>query len=433
MRRRGVAAVLALSLIVGASPALAPGQQPQTAPEQALANSLYSQLAALRGQAAPGPPPPVVIRSQAEIRRYAEQELNRKYPPARLEAERKGMVAWGLIAADFDLRGMLLDLLQEQAAAYYDPVAKVMVLAATLTPEQQHVALLHELVHALQDREVPLDRFLAPGPGKGDQILARQTLVEGDATALSLDVLLTPQGLSLDRIPDLSLVRQLISLQTLGTTVARAPKFLKDLLLFPYIQGLTFVHQFRLRNPWSAIGQLYRDPPRSTTQVLHPDKFFGTREDPLSIALPDLTAILGQKWQKVIEDELGEWSLGAVLEGHLGEGNARSLAQGWRGDRYQLWEDGRDQLLVYRLSLERDGAAEVFALAYARLIEKKYPVLAGKGVRGPDSVWSWQVGPQGLLVERRGQEILVLERAPAGAMERIRQALWSASAPVPTR
>jgi len=65
-------------------------------------------------------------------------------------------------------------------------------------------------------------------------------------------------------------------------------KFLRDLLLFPYVDGLNFVFQFRKRQPWSALTALYRDPPRSTAQILHPDKRLATREDPIPITLPDL-------------------------------------------------------------------------------------------------------------------------------------------------
>ncbi len=431
MIHRGLAG-LALLLSVGAL--LAPGraQQPSSSSLQTFVGPFFGQLATLRGLPAPGPPPPVVMRCRGEIRRYAEQELNRKYPAARVEAERKAMVAWGLIPADFDLRGVLIDLLQEQAAAYYDPVGKTMALADWLTPEEQQAALLHELVHALQDRQILLDQFLAPAAGKGDQMLARQALIEGEAVAVSLELLLQPQGLDLARIPDLSGLQQLANTFSAGPVFARAPKFLQHLLLFPYLHGLAFVHQFRLRHPWSAFGQLYRDSPRSTTQILHPEKFFTHREDPLLITLPDLRAILAPAWHRVTEDELGEWSLGEVLGTFLDQTASRRLATGWRGDRYQIWADDRGRLaLIYRVRWEAEEPAEALALAYAGLLEKKHPTFAAKGVKGPGSLRSWQDGPQAFLVERRGPEVLVLERVPAAAAAPIRQALWPASSPAP--
>ena len=431
--RRGTVGLFVFLLSVGGSPAA--GQESSVASLQTLAGSFFAELATIRGLPSSGSPPPIVIRSRGETRRYVEQELNRKYPVAQVEAARKAMVAWGLIPADFDLRGFFLDLLAEQAAAYYDPLGKVMVLADWLTPEQQQAALLHELVHALQDRDMSLDQFLAPAPGRGDQLLARQALIEGEAVALTLEVILKAQGLEIQQLPDLSSFQQLTAAQSVGPVFDRAPKFLREQLLFPYTQGVAFVHQFRRRQAWSAFGQLYRDPPRSTAQILHPAKFFDRREDPVPIALPDLRTTLPSTWRRADEDELGEWALGVLLEAHLGEAAARSLTTGWRGDRYQVWEGGPGWLLVYRVIWETDQKAEAFAQAYAGVLESKHPALKGKAAKRSGSAWAWQEGQQRFLVERRGLDVLVLEQVPAVAAQRIRQEVWAASpiTPAPTR
>lgn len=433
MIRRGLAGLLVSLLSVGGFPASAQESPAQLL--QTLVGPFFSELATLRGLPSPGPPPPIMFRGRSETRRYVEQEFNRKYPTARVEAERKAMVAWGLIPADFDLRGFFLDLLAEQATAYYDPVGKVMVLADWLAPEQQQAALLHELVHALQDRDLSLDQFLAPSSGTGDQLLARQALIEGEATALSLEVLLKAQGLDLQQIPDLSSFHQLAAAQSTGPIFDRAPKFLRDQLLFPYTQGLVFVRQFRRRQPWSAFGQLYRDPPRSTAQILHPAKLFDQRQDPLSVSLPDLRSALPSGWRRVDEDDLGEWNLAAVLETHLGEAAARGVATGWRGDRYQVWEAGPSWLLVYRATWETEQQAEAFAQAYAGALESKHPALKDKAAKSSGSTWAWQEGQQRFLVERRRLEVLVLEQVPAAAAQRVRQAVWAASplTPAPPR
>ena len=416
-----VAVLLVLSLL--SVPATA--QQTPVASLQALVAPFFAELSALRGLPSAGSPPPVVVRSRSETRRFLDQELNRKYPTAQIQAEQKSMIAWRLAPPDFDLRAFFLDLMEEQAAAYYDTVGKVMVLADWLTPEQQQAALLHELVHALQDREISLERFITPSRGQGDRLLAREALIEGEAVALSLEIMLEPQGLDLLKIPDLSAVQQLIAAQSVGPVFDRAPRFLKDLLLFPYTHGLAFIHQFRQRRPWSAMSALYRDPPRSTTQILHPAKLFDQRQDPLAMALPDLSTTLAVGWRRADEDEMGEWVLGEVLAGHMGEAAARRLAEGWRGDRYQVWEASPALLLVYRVAWETEAIAEAFAQAYAGLLEKKYPALAGKAPRTAASVWAWRDGPQGFLVERRGVEVLVLERVPSTAVEPIRRAVLS--------
>jgi len=69
-----------------------------------------------------------------------------------------------------------------------------------------------------------------------------------------------------------------------------------------------------------------------------PEKYFDTREDPLPVAIPDLSRLLPGT-QFVSEDDLGEFSLGAVLALHLGDTEGLRAALGWRGDRYRIWED----------------------------------------------------------------------------------------------
>ena len=311
------------------------------------------------------------------------------------------MVAWGLIPPDYDLRRLFVDLMEEQIAAYYDPRAKVMVVGDWLPPAQQQAALMHELVHALQDRVVSLETFITPQPGEGDQLLARQALIEGEAVALSVDLLLRAQGLQLSSLPDLTPVRGAVIAGTTGPVIGSAPKFIRDLLIFPYVDGLSFVYELRKREPWSAMSPLYRDPPRSTAQILHPEKRLAARVDPIRVALPDLGSA-APGLTVVTEDELGEFALGSVLGLQLGEQPGRAAAATWRGDRYRVWEDSDGTLtLAYLVAVTTDRAASALAGEYARVIEKRYPDLSGKGVSsGP--LTTWRSGARVFAVEPRG-------------------------------
>src|SRR2546428_13247229 len=421
--------LLALLLVaIALIPAGAVFAQPTQAESSlsALAGPLYQQLAALKGMGAPGPPPPILIKSREETRRFIQQELDRRYSAARVEAERKGMAAWGLIPPDYDLRRLFVDLLEEQIAAYYDPRGKVMVVGDWLPAEHQQAALMHELVHALQDRAMSVEAFLTPHPGRGDQLLARQALVEGEAVALMLELLLKAQGAELSALPDLGPVRSMVEAGSIGPAIGAAPKFLRDLLIFPYVDGLSFVYQFRKRQPWSALTALYRDPPRSTTQILNPGKRLETREDPIPITLPDL-GTLAPGVKVVADDELGEYALGAVLGLHLGEQAGRAGAAGWRGDHYRVWEDTDGRLVIaYLLATESERVADAFAQGYVKVLEKRHPALSGKGVTGPaGALVTWRDGGgRAFAVEKRGVEVLVLERIPAGVADGLRETIW---------
>jgi hypothetical protein len=239
-----------------------------------------------------------------------------------------------------------------------------------------------------------------------------------------LALLLKVQGLELSALPDLSAVRGAVIAGTSGPAIAAAPKFLRDLLIFPYMDGLTFVYEFSKRQPWSAMPTLYRDPPRSTAQILKPEKRLGQREDPVQITLPDLGAIApGAKI--VNEDELGEFALGAVLGTYLGEQAGPPGASGWRGDRYRIWEDADGRFVIaYLLAMNSERAASAFAVAYGKVIEKRHPALAGKGFAGPATLTTWKDGGRTFVVERRGTDVLIVEQMPSAAADGARETIW---------
>lgn len=418
--------VLALCLALGlALPGLGlvTAQPPAVRELAAEAPAILRELARLRGVPAAGAAPRVVTRTREERRRFILGELSRKYPATRLDAERRAMVAWGLIPPDFDLAGFLTDLVLEQAAAYYDPVGKVMVLANWLGRDEQREALTHELVHLLQHRQIDLDRFLTAAPGKGDEALARQAVIEGEAVALPLDRMLRRQGGDLGQLPDVAALQRAIVTSGTGPVLGRAPRFLRRLLTFPYARGLGFVHQFRRRHGWAEFSRVYADPPRSTAQILHPERYLDRREDPVPLALPDLAPALAAA-RRVFEDEAGEFGLGGILGEVLGEEAAlQAVGAGWRGDRYALWEDASGTTILLSLTTwETEEAAAAFAEAYARLLPKKHGL-------PPSADPNWQTGGRAFGVERRGREVLLFERVPATAVEAVRRAVWVSQPP----
>jgi hypothetical protein len=172
---------------------------------------------------------------------------------------------------------------------------------------------------------------------------------------------------------------------------------------------------------------LYRDPPRSTTQIMNPSKRLVTREDPITLMLPDL-GTLAPGATVVTEDELGEFALGAVLGLHLGEEAGRGAAAGWRGDRYRVWEDTDGRLMiVYLLAMENERLASAFALTYAKVLEKRHPAVTGKGLAGQTgALVSWRAGARAFAAESRGAEVLILEQVPAKNADGVREAIWRA-------
>ncbi len=347
-------------------------------------------------------------------------ELSRKYSAARLEAERRALIAWGLAPADFDLANFYADLLAEQAAAYYDPSAKRMVLANWLTPELRRDAVTHELVHALQDRLVDLERFLGGAPGRSDEGLARQALVEGEAVALSHDLALRREGRDFATLPDVADLQRAIRTSATGPVLARAPAYVRSMLTFPYAAGLGFVHAFRQRHAWAELSPLYRDPPRSSSQILHPERYFDRRLDPVPIPMAELGAFLPSGSTLLLEDELGEVGFAEVLRQVPG---GQADAAGWRGDRYVLWNvPSSGALLVAVTVWDTEELAIEFAGAYARALVAKRALPPSPPT---GAVVAWTVGAVGFAIERRTRTVLLIEGAPVAAIDAVRAAVWA--------
>ena len=73
-----------------------------------------------------------------------------------------------------------------------------------------------------------------------------------------------------------------------------APAVIRQSMLFPYEQGLRFVRTLYAQGGWDAVNDAYRDPPRSTEQLLHPERYLGDRDQPEKVEVADFAAARGR-------------------------------------------------------------------------------------------------------------------------------------------
>ena len=179
----------------------APGRQEL---EQLLGQSdaILARIGGLRGLNAPRGLPGAIRPREAIVARVLELVRDR-YPGPQLEAERKALAAFALIPPNFSLETFLAEMAGEQAAASFDHRRGEIVLADWLPATIQAPVLVHELVHALQGHHLDLRKFIERRPGRGDGLLARHALLEGEATAIMIEVALQAMGLNATRAPGL--------------------------------------------------------------------------------------------------------------------------------------------------------------------------------------------------------------------------------------
>ncbi len=81
----------------------------------------------------------------------------------RLQRSELVLKKFGLLPRDFDLEKLLVALLREQVAGYYDPKTKTVNLLDWVPVEEQEPVMAHELTHALQDQAIGLDKWMKKG------------------------------------------------------------------------------------------------------------------------------------------------------------------------------------------------------------------------------------------------------------------------------
>ena len=149
---------------------------------------------------------------------------------------------------------------------------------------------------------------------------------------------------------------------------------------------------------WAAIDEVYRDPPLSTEQILHPEKYREKPDYPMSIELGH--AFPGEGWKEAGRNVLGEMQLAILLKKHGG----KAAAAGWDGDRYAVFEGPKAKLGLVWVSTwdSEDDAREFHACVMPPVKTIRSRTWAGSPAASPDSIW-----------RNDGEALYVVERTAA--------------------
>ena len=308
------------------------------------------------------------ILSEVELRERTEASFNDDNPPELVQANEVLYRALGMLEEDDSLRDLYLELLGDQVAGFYDPeVDELFVVSRSgELGVEERVTYAHEFTHALQDQHFDLESFGLEEVGQGDRNYAVLALIEGDATAVMsfwAQSALTPDEL-------LELVQAGLD-PAAREVLNRMPPILRESLTFPYERGLQLVLGLQAQGGWDAVDAAYEDPPASTEQVLHPEKY-DAREEPIPVELPaDLAARMGAGWESTYEDTFGEFQFQVWLRNALGRADAgNEAAAGWGGDRFAVLEGPDDGwAVVMKTEWDEAGEATQFSAAATGVLE----------------------------------------------------------------
>ncbi|MEX2457446.1 MAG: hypothetical protein WD770_00495 [Actinomycetota bacterium] len=272
------------------------------------------------------------------------------------------LAALGMIPEGTDLQELLTEAGAGSVVGFYDPETKRLVVQSSdgerLTPFAQ-TTLVHELTHAVTDQHFDLSRFLT-GEEPDDELSARTAVAEGDATlAMALwgaKYLSVGDGiaLGLEAVGDLG-------------AIAEVPPALVDIMAFPYVEGHTFIQRLHELGGWRAVDRAYTDPPTTTEQVLHPERYL-TRDRARDVEPPEIPP--GTTGEST--GQIGELFLREMLDlsTSISPDEAAGAAAGWDGGSYASFRSGTRHVVALAVAWDSTADATEFSSILTRWADR---------------------------------------------------------------
>jgi len=321
----------------------------------------------------------------------------------------------GMLPEGTDLATLAAGFAAFSVGATYSPLDKQVLLVDKFSGDS---LLTHEFTHALQDQHFDLMKMLLVRPYNFDRTEAAFAIVEGDATNVQrraeegeaygrrpLDEITRMEG---DRFGDYR--------KEVG---ALFPPILTETFIFRYRDGARFVETIRRRGGENAVNQLFTNPPVSSEQILHPEKYLqGEMARDVRV---DENAFAANGWTATTSTPLGEIGIRGLLMIGISEREAVNAAAGWNGDRAWLFENtGHTPLFVWKTAWNKRADAEEFFKAYNRMLQRKSTPAEGGFTNGDASQAVWREANRVEIVRLTGDTVIVArgsEQDAGGAVE----------------
>ncbi len=260
-----------------------------------------------------------------------------------------------LLDSDENLTQILLDAYSSQIAGFYNFENKEIVVIEGSSSLMDRITLSHELTHALQDQHFHLKTFR--NATNGDEEMARDAVCEGDATLT--------MALYMAALPREELEALLEEIEEAPDTSEDMPYAIEQIMSFPYSYGLDFAMELYNEDGWDSVNNAYQNPPISTEQVMHFDKYV-SQEAPLTVRFePEI-----HNMTLIFNDTMGEFMVYIMLDHYIPSTSAANAAEGWGGDRLYYYKNETDFISVFKIEWDTQSDANEFYSTYASWVNE---------------------------------------------------------------
>ncbi len=204
---------------------------------------------------------------------------------------------------------------------------------------------VHELTHIMQES------YSLPERTTFDGAKALTSLKEGDTTLMA------------DTFKNDGVVPP--SAEVSVPSTSGLPESINKINRFVYQYGVEFVKAVYEQGGWGAVDEAYANPPTTTEQIMHPEKYFA-QEDALTVEAASVTG----DWNLTKTERFGEYFIFVMLDKWISETEAETAAEGWGGDNFTYYERDDDFLFTWNIVWDSKDDANEFYLAFQNLMYK---------------------------------------------------------------
>ncbi len=362
-------------------------------PNNVLRADIESNVSEVRGLR-PLQTAPTTIVTSAELAERAQP-----LPVWDVEAMPVILAAFDFITNSYDLANAAPQF--QSRTSYYDATANEMLVAGDVGEwtSVDQLAYVQQYMRLLQDQHFDLDA-LHDGSLDYDARLALASLSFGE-TSYVQNVYLRSDYFT---EAELNLIFENLTEAPLKDSI---PIFTTE-QQFREVNGLEFVQSLVDIGQFDAVEAAWKNPPISTEQVLHSQKYLDG-EAPKVVALPLLDAALGDNWTRLVDDTFGELWLRAYLSQQLNEVQVETAVSGWGGGRFVVYshDSGNALSMVLWLAWDTPEDSVEFAALYPNYPTKLFDTV---GELQSDGSECWQGSDTICLYQR--DDVTFIVRAP---------------------
>src|SRR5205814_1504528 len=144
----------------------------------------------------------------------------------------------------------------------------------------------------------------------------------------------------------------LLEMSGKSTQLQHAPPVLREELVLPYAAGFALVAEAYRRGGFALVDRMFKNPPVSTHQILHPDAYFAGEVPVLVPAPPPPDGT-----HAIATGRMGELGTRLALEACVEKEVLKDFAPRWAGDAYTIVEGPKNALSLLWTTAWSSGVA----------------------------------------------------------------------------